>query len=116
LVRSVQIRPCPNREFYRFFQRFPDPNAIPEAQEDHAQRAYTQYERNAKYRRAFICERCYKLLDTYSGVGVVTADGQSQSYGLSGRCRRGKAAVYDYGKWMRYQRERGAQIGIDVAD
>ncbi len=116
LVRSVQIRPWPNHEFYRFLRRFPDPNAIPEAQEEQAQRAYMQYERNATYRRAFICERCYKRLDTYSGVGVITADGQSRSYGLSGKCRRGKAAVYDYDKWMRDQRRRGAQLGIDVVD
>ncbi|HUU82990.1 MAG TPA: hypothetical protein VM243_05740 [Phycisphaerae bacterium] len=78
-------------------------------------RLYEQYERQMAFRRAFICERCYKALDTHYGTGAITAAGTAKRYSLSGDCRGGKAAVYDHAKWQRYQQRKAGELGIDLA-
>jgi hypothetical protein len=114
LVRSVRIRDDGGAEFQRICDRWPDPNAIPAAQRDQFDRVLLQDERNSKHRRAFVCEACYKRLDNTFGVNeIMTANGP-QVFGLSGECREGRAAVYTYEKWVRYQQRVGCKMGIAV--
>lgn len=71
---------------------------------------YDQYVRNARYRRAFLCEPCYKALDSVDG----TAEIGGKMWGIDGASRRGRAAVYTVAKYLAYQRKLAEQMGIDA--
>ena len=114
LVRSVRLRHDPNPEFNRIVQRWPDPNAIPADDQDVFKRAYLQWDRDSKHRRAFICEACYKRLDNPLGVAEIVTPEGVKVFGLSGDSRASRAAVYDYEKWRRYQARLGRTLGIDL--
>ncbi len=115
MVRSVRMRIHPTMEMERIVAAFPDPNNVPEDRLDEFNRAYIQYERNCQHRRAFICLPCYAKLDNHYGVApILTRDGETKTYGLSGECRRGRAAVYDYAKWLRYQRRKAGEMGVEL--
>jgi len=64
LARSVKLRDWGQvcKQFEGLVEQYPNPNDCPIA-------LYEQYKRQAEYRRAFVCERCYKLLDG-SGNGI----------------------------------------------
>jgi len=116
LVRSVRLRHNAGPEFDRIIDRWPDWNAIPQDDRDAFGRALLQYERNSKHRRAFICERCYKFLDNDFGVNEIMTPHGPTSFGLSGECRAGRAAVYDYERWRRYQARLAAKMGVSSGE
>ena len=116
-VRSVKIRGDVGRESKQLVQRYKDPNHIPES-------AYAQYRRNTDYRRAFICESCYKILDGLSeteqglvstGVAEIIGEWGPKTWNLAGVSRGDKAAVYDYAKWLAFQRRKAGEMGIDFS-
>jgi len=102
VVRSVRLRQCVSWR--------PDPNVI----DDQNHRAHLQYARNMQFRRAFICQACYAVLASNGyGVGAVrTTTGETKEYNLSGESRGDKAAVYDYAKWLRYQKRTAGKMGL----
>ncbi|MBN1489965.1 MAG: hypothetical protein JXA69_08615 [Phycisphaerae bacterium] len=113
MARSVRMRVDPEREFERIKNKFPDLNAIPEHLQDEFFRAYVQYHRNSQHRRAFICLECYATLDKHYGVAAIpTKFGKTEVFHLSGDCRGGRAAVYNYAKWRSYQSRKAAQMGV----
>jgi len=112
------MRIHPSMEWERIVATFPDPNNIPADRQDEFFRAYAQYQHqhNSQHRRAFICLGCYAKLDNHYGVAsIVTTVGETKTFGLSGECRARRAAVYNYAKWLRYQRRKAGQMGIDLA-
>jgi hypothetical protein len=115
MARSVRMRIDPNIEMERIVAAFPDLNNIPADRLDDFNRAHIQYERNSQHRRAFICLQCYAKLDNHDGVApILTKDGEAKTYGLSGRSRRDQAPVYDYAKWLRYQRSKAGEMGVEL--
>ncbi len=113
LVRSVKIRhegggdvECriPMRMAARLEDAYGSLDAVPKE----AMLAFARRD----YRRAFICERCYKHLDRNShrflGPETIEVAGEVRSYRLSGDSRQGRAAVYDYNRWSRFQARKGA--------
>jgi hypothetical protein len=73
--------------------------------------AYHQYVRNMTFRRAFICENCYRTIDAApAGVAEIAGLGE---WNLAGLSRHGAAAIYDRQKWERFQRNKAKDMGID---
>ena len=66
-------------------------------------------EENATYRSAFVCPACYGVLDSPTGTGEIAG----RVYGISGRSRRGRAAVYNQAKYDAFVRKKARALGID---
>ncbi|OWY70414.1 hypothetical protein B7486_16630 [cyanobacterium TDX16] len=75
---------------------------------------YEQYHRNIQYRSAFICEACYKVMDS-SGDGSAEIDASAgpQTFAIAGESRNDRAAIYDHAKWLRFQSNQAAKMGIE---
>lgn len=73
--------------------------------------AYQQYCRNTTFRRAFICETCYRTIDADLG-GLAEIPGYGQ-WNLAGKSRADAAPIYDRQKWERFQRSKAKEMGID---
>lgn len=117
MVRSVRMRLNTDAEWERLTAAFPDLNDVPEDRREEVDRAYLQYQRNSQYRRAFICLPCYAKLDNDYGVAsILTTDGQTKPFGLNGECRHGRATVCDYSKWLKYQKRKAGEMGIELTD
>ena len=116
LLRSVLLRHHTDDTFRPLHARFPHPTALVGDEEAEFQRLWAHCELNSQFRRTFICERCYKALDTFYGVGTIEVDGERQAFNLAGRSRAGNAAVYDQARWLRYQRKVAAEMGVSLTD
>ena len=117
MVRSVRMRIDPKMEWGRIVAAFLDLNNIPADRLDDFNRAYIQYQRNSQYQRAFICLHCYATLDNHDGVApILTKDGETKTYGLSGKSRRDQAPVYDYARWLRYQSRKAEEMGVELPE
>lgn len=71
--------------------------------------AYHAYRENGTYRSAFVCPACYAVLDSWDGTGEIGG----RVYGINGRSRRGRAAVYNQAKYEAFRRKKAAELGID---
>jgi hypothetical protein len=71
--------------------------------------AWITYEENTTYRSAFVCPSCYGILDSPTGTGVI--DGRV--YGIAGRSRGGRAAVYDQAKYDAFIEKKARDLGIN---
>jgi hypothetical protein len=67
------------------------------------------YEENTSYRSAFVCPACYGVLDSWDGTGMIGG----RVYGIAGRSRRGRAAVYDKAKYDAFIKKKARDLGID---
>ena len=112
LVRSVLLKLCCDQSFRRFMERYPDPRAVDDDERDDFERVYRYILRNEMFRRAFVCERCYKRLDRESGPAEILYQARVRPWYISGRSRRGRAAVYNYDRWLRFQRRKASEMGI----
>jgi hypothetical protein len=72
--------------------------------------AYIAYRENAEFRSAFVCPACYAVLDGADGTGTIAG----RTYGISGRSRCGRAALYDEAKYQAFQRRQAAELGIEL--
>lgn len=72
--------------------------------------AFTSYLNNATYRSAFVCPACYSILDSFDGTGEI----RGRVYGISGRSRAGRAALYNEAKYKAFQRKKAAELGIET--
>ncbi len=77
--------------------------------------AYLQFRKNAATRRSFICEKCYRALNTLDGVAEISRDGKLHLWSMSVPSRDGKAAVYNKRKWLAYQKRIANKLGIDLS-
>lgn len=73
-----------------------------------------QAERLMQFRRAFVCLRCYRFLDNGRGSGAISRDGKARMFGLAGASRGGKAAIYNYAKWLRFQAKLEAGMAAEI--
>lgn len=64
--------------------------------------ADAKYKRECEFRRAFICEECYRQLDNPLGSGPVSTAAGPKKFGLAGESRGGQAAVYSAEKWQAF--------------
>ncbi|MBX3406698.1 MAG: hypothetical protein KF869_08035 [Phycisphaeraceae bacterium] len=64
--------------------------------------ASARYNEKCEFRREFICEACYRQLDNRIGCGPVTTAAGPKTFGLAGKSRGGKAAVYSGDKWLNF--------------
>jgi hypothetical protein len=72
--------------------------------------AYLALRENLTFRSAFVCPGCYAVLDSEDGIGEIAG----RTYGLAGRSRGGRAAVYNEAKYLAYQRRLAGEMGIDL--
>ncbi len=112
LTRSAMIRgDIYNHPFLERLRRMAD------GIEPFDSKAYFHYKRDMTYRRAFICEACYKTIDN-AEVGAAPIKPidhyESRVFNLACRSRRGRAAVYDYKKWIAFQRRKAREMGVHL--
>jgi len=69
----------------------------------------------AQFRRGFVCLDCYcRLARRLAPVAIKRGD-SFRLFRLAGESDRGKAAVYDYEKWFRYQANLARRMGVELA-
>ncbi len=73
-----------------------DVAAVPAAFGSPDDPAYLAYREASTFRPAFVCEDCYWALDNAVGAGVVVG----RVYGINGRSRDGRAALYDERRYL----------------
>jgi hypothetical protein len=114
-VRSVMIRPHGGPDaLWELFKRYSQPNELSEPDRRKYRWLYVRAVEAGKYHRAFICNTCYQAFDTHCGVGGIETDAGNAEFGLAGQSRGGKAAVYDYGKWVSFQKRLAKQMGGEL--
>jgi hypothetical protein len=74
---------------------------------DAADRAHQE---EMTFRSAFVCPGCYGALDSWDGTATIAG----RTFGIAGRSRGGRAAVYDEAKYLAYQRRLAGGLGIDL--
>jgi hypothetical protein len=72
--------------------------------------AYLTYCKQATFRSAFVCARCYAILDSDDGTGAIGG----RAYGISGRSRCGQAALYNETKYRAFQRRQAGRMGMEL--
>ncbi|MFY7953076.1 MAG: hypothetical protein ACOVT5_11265 [Armatimonadaceae bacterium] len=97
LVRRVQLRG--------------DVTAVPTTNTSPDDPAYLGYKENTTYRTAFVCPGCYGVLDSPTGTGRI----EGRVYGIAGRSRGARAAVYNQTKYDAFVRRQASDLGIDPA-
>jgi len=119
-VRSVLLQHLPDHRIVRVVYA---PGCIGDEVLDLADRkwtgpndpAYLQFRKDIATRRAFICEACYRALDTLDGLSEFKRDGRTNAWSMSVSSRGGKAAIYDKRKWLGYQKRLANKLGIDLS-
>jgi hypothetical protein len=72
--------------------------------------AYHAYRENSIFRPAFVCPPCYAELDNPDGLGEIGG----RVYNVTGRCRGGRAPLYDGDQYRAYQRREAARLGLRI--
>jgi hypothetical protein len=71
--------------------------------------AYLSYKENTTFRSAFVCLACYTILDSFDGTGEIG----DRVYGIAGRSRGGKAALYNEAEYKSFQQKQASELGIE---
>lgn len=120
IVRSVMLRGDVEKLAEEYIERtFPgqasEPIEITQEEFKSLKPGYDYYKRNVVYRRAFICEACYKKIDSEPvGAAEIFTPGGAKVFGLAGASRHGRAAVYNEKKWRRFQARLAKQMGLST--
>ena len=69
---------------------------------------YRHYAKELTYRSAFVCEECYRKLDSADG----TAEIGGREFGIAGVSRGGKAKLYDAVKHAAFQKRQAKRFGL----
>jgi hypothetical protein len=69
------------------------------------------YQKETKYRSAFICPGCYTSLDSFPFHHGAIA---GRVFNMSCVSSRGKAALYTEAKYRAFQRRKAAEMGIEA--
>ena len=56
------------------------------------------------------------MLDTLDGLAEVERDGKVMLWSMSVSSRGDRAAIYDWKKWLTYQKKAASSMGIEVAE
>lgn len=84
-----------------------DVAAVPAAFGSPGDPAYIAYREASTFRPAFVCEDCYRTLDNAVGAGEING----QVYGIDGRSRGGRAALYDERRYLAYMGRQASRGG-----
>lgn len=114
LARSVMLRADVEKKGEEFFNAWPDLNGLSPEQDRRFLDAYAKHERGVKFRRAFVCEQCYRRIDNYYGMAEVPTDNGPRTFNLAGESRGDRAAVYSFKKWLSFQRRVASCMGIEL--
>jgi len=68
------------------------------------------YEEETTFRSAFVSPGCYGVLDSPTGTGQIAG----RVYGIAGRSRGGRAALYNQVKYAAFVRKKARDLGIDI--
>lgn len=71
--------------------------------------AFLEYRESATFRSAFVCEECYRVLDSRFGLAQI----KGRVYDIAGQSRGGRPAVYNQAKYDAFIRKKARGLGID---
>jgi len=73
--------------------------------------AFKAYLEDMTFRWTAVCLHCYRILDSWCGVGEVGA----REFNIAGKSRGDKAAVVTEAKWLAFQKKEAAKLGLDLS-
>lgn len=74
--------------------------------------AYAHYLKQVTYRWAVVCPPCYRILDTFDGMGEIGG----KLWGINGASRGDKAPVLNETAYLAWQRREAEKMGLDADD